>query len=128
MSELTTPLALDAIAWERAPRYAGRTVNMRICCADGYRLSVQASHMHYANDATGGAPYWKGDDSTVYPFTSFEIGAVDRNPEPADVWDEFDSGGVWAWVPRAVVADLLDLHGGAVAWETPTTESEADRG
>lgn len=28
-----------------------------------------------------------------------------------------DEGGVWAWVPRERIAALLDLHGGAVAWE-----------
>lgn len=117
---LTTAQAVEAVAWERAPRYPGRLVNRRIACADGYTVSVQASTHHYANDGGPEAPYWRGDDTEiVYPFTTFEIGNPTADPQPASVWDEYDSGGVWAWVPRLIVADLLDLHGGAVAWEVP---------
>jgi hypothetical protein len=118
---LTTSLAMDAIAWGRAPRYPKRSVNRRIVCVDGYRVSVQASDMHYANDShpSGEAAYWRGNDPEIaYPFVTFEIGGVDSDPAPAEAWDEYDNGGVWAWVPRQVVADLLDAHGGAVAWES----------
>lgn len=118
-SPLTTPRAVDAIAWERAPRPTGRSVNQRVVCADGYRVSVQASGHHYANDSSGKAPYWSIDPVIEYPFTAFEVGNPDAAPEPPEVWDEYESGGVWAWVPRQVVADLLDSHGGAVAWEEP---------
>lgn len=116
---LTTALAVEAVAWERAPRPRGRWVNRRIVCADGYAVSVQASDHHYANDSTGGAPYWNlnGEIEPAYPFTTFEVGYPTDDPQPAEVWDEYEAGGVWAWVPREVVADLLDLHGGAVAWE-----------
>lgn len=121
MSDLTTALAVEAVAWERAPRYAnGGRVNRRIVCADGFAVSVQASGSHYANDSdpSGRAPYWRGIvPKVVYPFTTFEVGNPTSDPEPTDVWAEYDSGGVWAWVPRQVVADLLRLHGGAVAWE-----------
>lgn len=125
-----TETIIDAIAWERAPRYPGRSVNRRVVCADGYTLSIQASYMHYANDSTpvsdneewpqANAPYWHGEEAGVcYPFITFEIGAVESAPEPAEVWDEYDSGGVWSWVPRQVVLDLLNLHGGVVEWERP---------
>ena len=118
MESLTTALAVEAVAWERAPRHDGGGVNRRIVCADGFKVSVQASRWHYANDLTG-APYWRfGEDVvTDYPFTTFEVGNPSAEPEPAAVWDEYESGGVWAWVPRQIVADLLDLHGGAVAFE-----------
>ena len=92
-------------------------------CADGFAVSVQASPMCYANDSRPGednAPYWRGNDPKVeYPYTTFEVGNPTADPEPAQVWDEHDSGGVWAWVPRQAVADLLDMHGGAIAWEAP---------
>jgi hypothetical protein len=124
---LTTALAVEAVAWERAPRYERREVNRRIVCADGFAVSVQASSNHYANDSApegrlpnglpADAPYWRGDEPVAYPFTTFEIGAPTADPEPAEVWDEYDSDGVWAWVPRQTVADLLDAHGGAVSWE-----------
>lgn len=119
-TRLTTALAVEAIAWERAPRYPKRSVNRRIVCADGYTVSVQASSMHYANDShpSGEAAYWRGMDPEIaYPFVTFEIGNPSTDPEPASVWDEFDNGGTWAWVPRQAVVDLLDLHGGATAWE-----------
>jgi hypothetical protein len=115
---LTTALAVEAIAWERAPRYPKRTVNRRVVCADGFAVSVQASRMHYANDQSAEAPYWGTDDDPIfYPFATFEVGNPSADPTPAEVWDEYESGGVWAWVPREVVADLLDSHGGAVSWE-----------
>jgi hypothetical protein len=117
---VSTQTAVEAVAWERAPRYPRRSVNRRIVCADGYCVSVQASAMHYANDShpSGEAAYWRGIDvEPEYPFVTFEVANPTSGPEPAEVWGEYDANGVWAWVPREVVADLLDLHGGAVAWE-----------
>lgn len=118
--KLTTATAVEMVAYERAPRPTGRSVNQAIVCADGFTVSVQASSMHYAHDSSGEAPYWNlgTDPQIAYPFVTFEVGYPSENP-PADVWDEYDSGGVWAWVPREVVADLLDLHGGAVGWKAP---------
>jgi hypothetical protein len=84
---------------------------------------VQASDGHYANDShpTATAAYWRGLDVEVaHPFVTFEVGNPSADLEPADVWAEYDGEGIWAWVPRQVVADLLDLHGGAVAWEGPS--------
>ena len=121
---VTTALAVEAIAWGRAPKHPRRaTLNLRVVCADGYIASVQASAMHYANDShpDGSGPYWRGvDEGTVWPFISFEIGNPTSDPTPADVWDEYDSGGVWSSVPRQIVADLLNAHGGATGWETPS--------
>lgn len=117
---LTTEIAVQAIEWERAPRDDhGGWVNHRVACADGFRVSVQASSRHYANDSTGGAPYWHRDSATAYPFTTFEIGnpSVEMTDADRAGLDEWESGGVWAWVPRTAVLALLDTHGGAVAWE-----------
>jgi hypothetical protein len=128
---LTTELAIEAVEYERAPRHPGRTVNRRIVCADGFKVSVQASTRHYANDSSGEAPYWKPDPApgqmpvVAYPFTTFEVGNPTSDPEPAEHWEPYDSGGVWAWVPPQLVAELLDTHGGAVGWETPAEETVA---
>ena len=115
---LTTETAVEAIAWERAPRYPGSWVNCRVVCADGFTVSVQASNRHYAEDSSGRAPYWTGANPE-YPFIAFEVGHPTEDPAPKRVWSKYDSGGVWAWVPRRVVANLLKYHGGAVAWEQP---------
>lgn len=116
---LSTKLALDAIAYERAPRANG-FVNYRVVCADGFKVSVQASSSHYANDSQPGednAPYWRRrEDEPIYPFVTFELGAIDDEPEALAEWE---SGGVWAWVPRKAVKALLESHGGAVAWDLP---------
>jgi len=118
---LTTTLALDAVAWGRAPRHdGGLRVNRRVVCADGFKVSVQASSSHYARDShtSGEAPYWRGFDAeAVWPFVEFELGAPDPEPKHEPL-DEYESGGVWAWVPREIVAGLLDAHGGAVGWES----------
>ncbi|MCM0622188.1 hypothetical protein [Nocardioides bruguierae] len=124
---------VEAIAWGRAPRYPSRNVNYPVVCADGFTVSVQASSWHYANDShpSGRAAYWRtctDDEQVVYPFTTFEVGyPTDTLP---DSWEEYGGGGVWAWVPREKVAELLALHGGAVAWNSPSDGpgSEADRG
>jgi hypothetical protein len=120
MTTTTTGRALDAIAWGRAPRHDWGSVNLRVVCADGFMVSVQASPMHYAHDQQG-APYWRDPDPEVaYPFKTFEIGNPSSAPKPRSAWAEYDNGGVWAWVPREIVAALLDNHGGAVGWE-PTS-------
>lgn len=123
-TDVTTEHAIGAVAYERAPRYKGRTVNRRIICADDFRVSVQASAMHYAHDMCGEAPYWSLEDEgcVAYPFVTFEVGhATGGEVGPAEVWSQYDSGGVWAWVPARVVSDLLGAHGGAIAWEaTPS--------
>lgn len=115
VTTLTTSAAVELIANERAPRYPNGKVNRRVVCTDGYRVSVQASAWHYSIDSAGRRPF--GDDDAAHPFVSFEVGNPDADPTPAEVWDERESGGVWAFVPRGVVADLLEAHGGAVAWE-----------
>lgn len=123
-SSPTTQSALDLIAYERAPRPDGHFVNRRVVCADGFKVSIQASKGHYANDSAPSgekAPYWRSlrDETVYYPFTSFEIGHPGPEMTEADVLalEECESGGVWAWVPRDAVARLLDAHGGAVTWE-----------
>lgn len=113
--KLTTETALDLIAHERAPKYRGATgPNKAVRCADGFRVSVQASSMHYAHDSSGGeAPYWSLDPEIVYPFVSFELGYP---TECVPCWPDDVDDGVWGFVPRETVAQILEAHGGVVAW------------
>lgn len=125
---LTTEAAVEAIAWGRAQKWPNSRINLPVVCADGFEVSVQASASHYAQDShpSGEAAYWRGplDDEPAWPFVSFEVGYPTEDPTPAEVWDEYEGGGVWAWVPRQVVADLLDSHGGAVAWKDPASKDD----
>ena len=115
---LTTTTAVDAVAWGRAPRYEGSRVNLRVLCADGFAVSVQASWGHYAKDShpSDEALYWRRDDGAAYPFVTFEVGNTTGDAPSLAEWD---ADGVWAWVPRHAVVDLLNAHGGAVGWEAP---------
>ena len=76
---------------------------------------------HYASDSSGRAPYWT-NAAPAYPFTSFELGGLDEGTDLPTL-AEWESGGVWAWVPREPVAELLNSHGGVIAWEA---EQEID--
>jgi hypothetical protein len=126
-TEMTTDIALGLIAHERAPRYPRRKVNRRVVCADGFKVSVQASAMHYAHDSSGKAPYWDLDfDATpAYPFVSCEIGNPSEDLDGVTALAEHDADGVWSWVPINVVRDLLDAHGGVTGFEAaPDQASE----
>jgi len=111
---MSTKEVLDAIAYERAPRRPGSRVNIPIRCADGFTVSVQASDMHYANDGDGTtSPYFGIDRAPEYPFVTFEVGYP--SAPPPKTWRKYDSGGVWAFVPRRAVHLLLAAHGGVSA-------------
>ena len=128
-----TGVTLDAIAWGRATNDASRFVVDQIKCADGFTVSVQASWGHYCHDANGKRPEF--DASPIaYPFRSFEVGYPSERPEPwqctawregfdshedhptCDVWAAYGGGdgGIYAFVPYAMVRALLDSHGGEV--------------
>lgn len=119
---VTTENAIAAIAWGRAPTYPpSHRIIRRIICADGFRISIQASAGHYAEDShpTEEAPYWSHPErDVVYPWTAVEVGAA-TGPvlELAELADDPDSPYIWAWVPIEKAADVLAAHGGAVAWE-----------
>lgn len=123
MSTLTTEMALDLIAHERAPKYRGTTgPNKAVHCADGFRVSIQASWVHYSHDSEGKRPDLlskrlcspRNDLATdaVHPFVSFEL---DYPSEDVPGWPDADDS-VWGYVPRETVAQILDAHGGVVAW------------
>jgi len=79
-----------------------------ITCADGFRLSVQASQYHYC------APR-----EDVDRYVTVEVGYPTERPEPWADWvdhcEDPDSptSTVYGHVPARVVRDLIAAHGGA---------------
>ena len=115
-------IRVEAVANERAPKYPGAIANLRILCADGFSVSVQASNCHYSDDSGPDNYYWAGGDrDAVYPYVEFEVG-FPSVPFDDPRWDEFDSSGddsksgPWAYVPRALVDELIESHDGSIGW------------
>jgi hypothetical protein len=89
-----------------APRRWGSTVPP-ITCRDGFTMSVQASSAHYSIP--------RGDTG---PWAAVEVGFPNRI-EPL-LWPWVEGGGhpadwcdaVYPFVPVAVVAAVVELHGG----------------
>ncbi|MGB9848855.1 MAG: hypothetical protein ACPLSY_03375 [Moorellaceae bacterium] len=78
-----------------------------IVCADGFRLSVQASKHHYCTPR---------DD--YGPWTEVEVGYPSQE-EPLLFPYAEDPGRpseVFAYVPIEVVRRVIKKHGGAIAW------------
>lgn len=78
-----------------------------VTCADGFRLSVQASEYHYCTPR-----------ETAKYYLSVEVGFPSERPEPWDEWSKYAESGesptdtVYGWVPAALVRDLIQAHGG----------------
>lgn len=87
-----------------------RGVVEQIECEDGYKLSVQASGMHYCTDANDSRRfYWQvNPGKPPLPFSTVEVLARDL---PA-CWAEYASGSVHAFVPIPLVRELIAAHGG----------------
>jgi len=85
--------------------------NERVTCADGFRMSVQASEGAYCTPRNNDGPY-----------TEVEIG-YPSDPEIMIMrWAEDKSrptDTVYGWVPTGVVRDVIVKHGGAVSGEVP---------
>lgn len=93
-----------------------------IVCADGFKVSVQASWRHYCRDSSGYRPEpnrARGTDAQL-PYIEVEVGFPSERPEPWPVWSDYAEdrenpiGTVYAYVPVDIVTRLIDLHGGEV--------------
>lgn len=99
-------------------------VRLPVVCADGFRVSIQASKMHYS---------WPRDN--VRAYKACELGYPS---EPDDLIKEYAEQHlgennyvdcVYPFVPAKVIQALLDKHGGIVSGECPQldlTESEEE--
>jgi hypothetical protein len=93
----------------------------KITCADGFKMSVQASSFHYCEPR-----------EDVGPFTAVEVGYPSLKDSDLEKFAE-DPGApiekgrdgtssvqtVYGWVPSTVVMSLIKKHGGMVSGELP---------
>ena len=81
--------------------FAMKDIAPHIVCADGMKLSVQASRHHYCTPKTNDGPY-----------TEVEVGYP--TDEPPASWDEYGEAGcgVYAYVPVDMVRRFILDHGG----------------
>jgi hypothetical protein len=92
-------------AWLGEPNPRVRPV---ITCADGFRLSVQASEYHYCTP--------RDNDG---PWLSMEVGFPSERPEPWETWGQYaeepnePTQTVYGRVPVDVIDALIESHGGA---------------
>lgn len=82
-----------------------------VICADGFWISIQASGHHYCR------PRNTFEDATAY--TAFELGFPSVPEEALREYSVKNADDlvncVYAYVPRNVVEEMLDRHGGIVA-------------
>jgi hypothetical protein len=81
----------------------GDMVDVSAECADGFRISIQASRWHYATPRVTCA---------VNRYTEFELGYPSRDDATFEEWAECEGGKIAPYVPREVVEALLAAHGG----------------
>lgn len=75
-----------------------------IVCADGFRMSVQASRTHYCSPREDEGPY-----------TSFEVGFPSAQDERLIRYAEDKrrpKNTVYGWVPAEVIDEVIAAHGG----------------
>lgn len=97
-------LYLEELQRHLSTRIPGRHVVPRITCRDGFSMSVQASTGAYCSPR-----------QDTGPWDEVEVGFPSRI-EPL-LWEYAETPGDWTntvypWVPVALVAALIELHGG----------------
>ena len=76
----------------------------RIECADGFVMSVQASHFHYCTPREDEGPY----SEVKVGFPS----AQDPDLQPYAETPENPTGTVYGYVPIEIVEKVIENHGG----------------
>lgn len=89
------------------------TLRMRVMCADGFSVSVQASRYHYCHPRQDSGPY-----------SQVELGYPSNRPTDEVMTYREDPTGsptetVYPYVPADAVMRLLAEHGGVVAGQLP---------
>ena len=70
----------------------------KVICADGFKMSVQASKTHYSHPR-----------KNIGPYTEVEVWLCGTVPE----WSEYGDGEEpYAYVPIELVVQVIDQHGG----------------
>jgi hypothetical protein len=100
------PMGSSGMLWRMIPK---------IICADGFRMSVQATHTHYCSPREDECSYYSevevgfpsAKEETLMPYC--------ENPNtPTDT--------VYGYVPVEIINAIVDAHGGRVEVTHLTTE------
>lgn len=102
-TEDTLQALLSSAPWRVTGKYQRKNI-ARIVCADGFSLSVQASHSHYCAPRNDFGPWLKVE--VGYPSArAEELMPYAEDPDrPTDT--------VYGYVPIEIVSAVIDAHGG----------------
>lgn len=84
--------------------WSSRSAAAPLTCKDGFKVSVQASNFHYCTPRDNKGPY-----------STFELGFPSEKQEclmPYVEDADNPTGTVYSQVPKMVVLDLINSHGG----------------
>ena len=87
-------------------------VRNQVICADGYRISIQASVGHYCTPREDDATAYRTVEILVYEFDELLAEYIDDN-------NHGDMDMIGERVPAELVIKLLKKHGGAIQGEIP---------
>lgn len=88
-----------------------RKIYKRVVCADGFTISMQASHMTNCRPKDDSGPYSKIE--MAYPNRGDSL--IQRYAEDPDD----PTRTIYSYVPADIVRRLIAKHGGVVAGEVP---------
>ena len=89
-------------------------IREKVVCADGYRMSIQASSGHYCT------PKVDIDQDANIKYSSVEVLIYeDDNLFEGYIDDEDGRDRIGAYVPVNVVLEVIKKHGGAIQGEIP---------
>ena len=95
-----------------------KKLNSTVECADGYRVSIQASQYHYCSPRV---------DYPLDGYTTVELGfpsQFDELIQPYAEDPDYPCSSVYGYVPQTVVLELLTKHGGVVKGELPPLKTQ----
>jgi hypothetical protein len=92
-----------------------QTARDNVICADGFKVSIQASEFHYCSPKVSGL---------YVIYTSVEVGYPNEDEELIAKWQENPRSerptyDVYPYVPAEVVSMMIAKHGGMVKGECP---------
>ena len=92
-----------------------QTARDNVVCADGFKVSIQASESHYCSPRVSGL---------FVIYTSVELGHPNKEEELITKWQESPemtepTNDVYPFVPAEVVSMMIAKHGGMVKGECP---------
>ena len=96
-------------------------VRNQVICADGYRMSIQASSAHYCTPKKTDAKTYSSVEILVYEFDELLAEYIDDNNYSNNI------GGmdmIGSYVPAETIIRLLIKHGGAIQGEIPPFDTQ----